>query len=193
MRLIIISIISLIALSICAQNNFGGEGPLIKNRIYTEVGIETISPQEGLSLGLRWKLGGNLYFLDRYIYTIGLNLNILGGSVGFGPNSTLHITTPGIGPSFLLRTGEEHGIEVNLPLGYGIYNTEEISGAGLYYIADVKWRKNDWAFGIAYNGYFNADKTNRDYFDSLALTASWQFSTERFTNSTRIFLGGLIF
>lgn len=175
-----------------AQNPFGGNGPLIKNRVYTEVGLETYSTQIGFSVGPRWKLGGNVYFLDRYVYALGINFNVAALSIGFGPNATFQLALPGVGPSFILRTGEEHGLEFNLPFGYGIYSTEFIDGGGLYFTKEIKWRNKDWAFGIAYNGFFNADKNNRDYFDSFALTACWQFSLERFANVTRNFTGMMV-
>lgn len=175
-----------------SQNPFGGDGPLIKNRVYTELGLETYSTQIGFSVGPRWKLAGNVYFLDRYVYALGINFNIASLSIGLLPNSSFQLALPGVGPSFIFRTGEEHGLEFNLPFGYGIYSNENIVGGGLYYTTDLKWRNKDWAFGIAYNGFFNADKKNRDYFDSFALTACWQFSIERFANMTRNFAGVVV-
>ncbi|MGB0933688.1 MAG: hypothetical protein ACPGU5_05365 [Lishizhenia sp.] len=182
--------ISLYSYSFC-QTTFGGDGPLVKNRVYTELGLETYSTQIGLSVGPRWKLGGNVYFLDRYIYALGVNFNIASISIGLSPNPSFQLVLPGAGPSLIVRTGDEHGLEFNLPFGYGLYSNETIVGGGLYYTFDAKWRNKDWAFGIAYNGFFNADKNNRDYFDSFALTACWQFSIERFANMSRNF-GGII-
>lgn len=157
------------------------EDGLIKARIYSEVGLEVASTQYGLSMGPKYKIGANVYFLDHYLYGFGLNFNIVGLGLGFGSTASAYVTTPGIGPSLLVRTGLDNGLEFNLPVSYGAFSALE-NGQGIAFTPEVKWRKKEFSVGIAYNAIQSRKDFGGGFYDSFSLNFGFRFDPVRFFN-----------
>ncbi|MCH2225370.1 MAG: hypothetical protein MK066_11435 [Crocinitomicaceae bacterium] len=154
--------------------------PFIRNRVYSEAGMDMLSTQNGVNVGLKYKIGANIYFINYYAYGFGINISILNGGLSFLGNPAIHGSLPSIGPSLLLRTQENAGFEFNLNGGYGGFLTENTSGSGFTSTFDAKWRKEEFTIGLSYSLYFDSTPASNDVYDVFSLNLGWEFSIRRF-------------
>lgn len=152
----------------------------IRNRVYSEAGMDIYSTQNGVNVGLKYKIGANVYFMNYYAYALGINISILNGGFSFLGNPATHGSLPSIGPSFLLRTQENAGFEFNLVGGYGGFITNTTRGHGLTSTFDAKWRKEEFTLGLSYSVYFDSSPASTDVYDVFSLSVGWEFNLQRF-------------
>lgn len=156
----------------------------ISTRVYKEFGLEVISTQNNLSIGPRVKMGANFYFMDRYMYGLGINVSFTSFAYGIGPNFSIYGTTPGLGPSLLIRTREDAGFEFNLPVTYGGFQSDLAgNGQGICFAPEFKWRKNDFTIGVHYTSIIGRQDFGGNYFDTFGISFGTRLDPERFINN----------
>lgn len=168
------------------QNPWNNQDDLIKHRVYSEFGIDMAGLNNGPTIGPRYKIAGNYYFLNRYAYAWGIHCSFFTIGADFLGDRAVHGSLPTIGPSYIIRTKKDEGFEFNLAMGYGGYRTPNLRGSGLSTGIDVKWRKQEFSLGLNYTYYAGNKALGSQPYDILSFNFGWQFSVERFVNFLQI-------